>query len=347
MIAMKLKLVLVLFVSLLFLSCGEDAAGPSDPYDLWYSQQNESIVFLSKAHSSEGELYLLDKSGEITRLTFNNRHENNPAISGDGSMIAFQAGDQYDMSTWEIFVLDIASGAETRLTNNSFIEAHPGWGPGDSLLVFSSWHDSTGVPTGAADIFTMRTDGSNVIRLTDSPWEDNDAEWSPDGASIAFKSNRITQIAAREEIFVMDADGADQRRLTTTVGWQSDHDPSWSPDSRTIVYSHYNGSRQWFDIADPDIFVSSWSELIPWNICSVDLQGNSEQLTDVAYIAGLPVFSKDGSSILFLRMDFIFDTSGELIGADHPLILIPESGGTGEQLIPDDEHTGTLEYHDW
>ncbi len=341
------KIRLLVFVFLLSLACGDDASGPSDPYDLWYSQQNESIVFLSKAHSSEGELYLLDKSGEITRLTFNNRHENNPAISKDGSQVAFQAGDQSDMTTWEIYVLDTASGAETRLTNNSFIEAHPDWGPGDSLLVFSSWHDSTGAPTGAADIFTMRTDGTQVTRLTDSPWEDNDAEWSPDGAYIAFKSNRITQIEGREEIYVMDADGSDQTRLTTTFGWQSDHDPSWSPDSKTIIYSHYNGSRQWFDVADPAIFVSSWNELIPWNIFSVDLQGNTEQLTDVPYIAGLPVFSSDGSSILFLRMDFIFDQSGTLIGADHPLILIPESGGSGQQLIPDDEHTGTLEYHDW
>ncbi|MCK5787000.1 MAG: PD40 domain-containing protein [Candidatus Sabulitectum sp.] len=338
----------LVFVCLFLLSgCAEDTSGPSDPYDLWYEQQNESIVFLSKAHSPEGELYLLDKSGEITRLTFNSRHENNPAISSDGTRIAFQAGDQYDMSTWEIYLLDIGSGNETRLTNNSFIEAHPDWGPGDSLLVFSSWHDSTGVPTGAADIFTMRTDGSQVTRLTDSPWEDNDAEWSPDGAYIAFKSNRITQIAAREEIFVMDADGFNQTRLTTTFGWQSDHDPSWSPDSKTITYSHYNGSRQWFDISDPDIFADSWDELIPWNIFSVDLLGNSEQLTDVPYVAALPVFEDDGSSILFLRMDFIFNQSGELIGADHPLILIPESGGTGEQLIPDNEHTGTLEYHDW
>ncbi|MCD4706965.1 MAG: hypothetical protein K8S62_04425 [Candidatus Sabulitectum sp.] len=327
--------------------CGEGTSGPSDPFDLWYSQQNESIVFLSKAHSSEGELYLLDKSGELTRLTHNNRHENNPAISRDGSRVAFQAGDQTDMSTWEIYILDIGSGTETRLTNNSFIEAHPDWGPGDSLLVFSSWHDSTGAAAGAADIFTMRTDGSQVTRLTDSPWEDNDAEWSPDGAHIAFKSNRLTQIAAREEIFVMNSDGSNQTRLTTTAGWQSDHDPSWSPDSRTIVYSHYDGSRPWFDIADPDIFVSSWDELIPWNICSVDLQGNSEQLTDETYVAGLPVFSKDGASILFLRMDFIFNQSGTLIGADHLLILIPESGGKGQQLIPDDEHTGTLEYFDW
>ncbi len=328
-------------------ACTEDVSGPSDPYQLWYSQQNQLIVFLSRVDSPEGELYVMDKAGEVTRLTNNTRHENNVSVSSDGTRVAYQAGDQSDMTTWEIYVLDLASGIETRLTNNGFIDAHPDWGPGDSLIVFSSWQDSTGSPSSTADIFTMNTDGTEVMRLTDSPWEDNDPEWSPDGTRIAFKSNRFTQQAAREEIFVMNADGTEQTRLTTTVGWQSDHDPSWSPDSKTIVYSHYNGTRQWFDIADPDIFANNWDQLIPWNICSVDLQGNSEQLTDVSYVAGLPVFSSDGGSILFLRMDFIIDGGGTLIGADHRLVLVPEAGGTGQQLIPDDEHTPTLEYYDW
>jgi len=187
---------------LVIIGCGENTAGPSDPFDLWYSQQNESIIFLSRAHSSEGELYLLDKSGEITRLT-------------------------------------------------------------------------------------------------------------------------------------------------TTAGWQSDHDPSWSPDGGMIVYSHYDGSRPWADIADPSILVEYWDELIPWNVCSVDLQGNSVQLTDVQYVASLPVFSADGGSILFLRMDYLFDSSEILIGAEHLLMLIPESGGSGQQLIPDGDHTGTMEFFDW
>ncbi len=334
-------------ICLAIIGCGENTAGPSDPFDLWYSQQNESIVFMSRAHSTEGELYLLDKSGEITRLTYNSRHENSPAISRDGSQVAFQAGSESNMTTWEIYLLDIASGVETRLTSNTLIDAHPDWGPGDSLLVFSSWQDSTGAPTAAADIFIMRSDGSNVTRLTWSTWEDNDPEWSPDGSLIAFKSNRMTQVSAREEIFIMGVDGSDKTRLTSTVGWQSDHDPSWSPDGDRIVYSHYDGSRPWTDIADPSILVEYWEELIPWNVGSVDLQGNSELLTNVQHVASLPVFSADGGSILFLRMDFIFDSSEILIGADHHLILIPDTGGSGQQLIPEDEHTGTMEFYDW
>ena len=43
-----------------------------DPYALWKEQPNEKIVFMSKADSPQGELYLLDKSGQTTLLTNNN-----------------------------------------------------------------------------------------------------------------------------------------------------------------------------------------------------------------------------------------------------------------------------------
>ena len=57
------------------ISCSDNNPDPM----LWKEQSNERIIFMSMADSPEGELYLLDKSGQISRLTNNNRHENNPA----------------------------------------------------------------------------------------------------------------------------------------------------------------------------------------------------------------------------------------------------------------------------
>ncbi|MCD4774625.1 MAG: hypothetical protein K8S15_01075 [Candidatus Aegiribacteria sp.] len=343
----KRLLILIHVYLLLLIGCGEDSTGPSDPLESWFQQPNDVIVFMSKADSQEGELYVLNKSGEITRLTHNSLHENNPALSRDGTMIAYQAGQENNQLTWELYTADISGGGVTRLTNNGVIDAHPDWGPGDSLLVFGSFRNEFGAPAGAADIYTIKTDGTDLTQLTTSVWEDNDPEWSPDGSMITFKSNRDSQQSAREEIFVMNADGTGQNRLTSTVGCESDHDPSWSPDSRSIVFSHYAGSRLWIEMTDPEVFASSWDEFIPWNVRSVDLNGNIEELTNVEYAAGLPVFSRDGASILFLRMGFILNPAEYLIGMDHRLILIDASGGNGEQLIPDDEHTPTLEYFDW
>jgi len=102
----------------------ESPALAKDPFVLWEEQPNGKIVFLSKADSPEsGELYLLDKSGQITRLTDNNRHENNPALSPDGKKVAFHGGDVDNPLTWDIYVIDLETKEETRLTNNNILQS--------------------------------------------------------------------------------------------------------------------------------------------------------------------------------------------------------------------------------
>ena len=313
---------------------------------LWKEQPNEAIVFMSKVDSPEGELYLLDENGQTSRLTNNNRHENNPAFSPDRKKVTFHAGNINDPLTWDIYVIDLDTKVETRLTNNYVLDGHPDWSPDGFNIVFASFRDTHGNPSATADIFIANVDGTGLRQLTNSSWEDNDPEWSPDGTKITFKSTRNSQQSAREEIYIMDADGGNVQRLTTTSGWQSDHDPSWSPDGRTIVFNRYEGSRPWTDINNPAILKDYWQEIIPWNIYKVDLSGDVYKLTNIDYTSGLPVFSGDGSKILFLRLDFNL-INNQLAGADHRLILMDPDGTDQEQLIPDDRHTPTLEYFDW
>jgi len=152
------------------ISCsGSDPIGNEDPYALWKEQLNERIVFMSKADSPEGELYLLDKSGQLTRLTDNNRHENNPALSFDSKKVIFNGGDEGDLLTWEIFILDLDTGQETQLTDNNVIDAHVDWSPDGSKVVFGCFRDAQGNPSGTADIYVMNTDGSGQTQLTNTP----------------------------------------------------------------------------------------------------------------------------------------------------------------------------------
>lgn len=337
----------ILVIAILGISCSADLPPDrvEDPYILWKEQPNQKIVFMSKADMPEGELYLLDKDGNTTRLTHNNRHENNPALSFDGTKVAFNGGDENDPLTWEIFILDLNTGEETRLTANHVLDAHPDWSPDGSKIVFGSFRDSEGNPSGAADIYLTNIDGSGLIQLTTSPWEDNDPEWSPDGTRIVFKSTRNTQQSGREEIYVMNSDGSDPQRLTTTSGWQSDHDPSWSPDSGSIVFTRFEGSRIWFNTTN---FADDWQELTPWNVHRVDLAGNVTRLSDHGSAGwGVVLWSADGSKILYGTIEWITDESNRVIGGYHRLILMEPDGSNPQQLLPDDEHTGTLEYFDW
>ena len=344
------KFVICLTVAILFTaviaSCDpDDTDDPANPYALWEEQSNDRIVFMSKADSPEGELYLLDKDGVITRLTNNVLHENNPAISFDGTKVVYNKGVQDSLLTWEIYILDLITGVETQLTDNGVIDAHGDWSPDGTKIVFGSFRNALGDPAGTADIYVMNNDGSVLTQLTNTSWDDNDPEWSPDGTKIVFKSTRNTQISGREEIYVMNSDGSNPQRLTTTSGFESDHDPSWGINSDHILFTRFEGSRIWYDAAN---FAADWEELTPWNVHRVDLSGNLEKLTNSTDSGwGVVLASADGNSILFGSIDWIVNTSNHVVGGSHRLILMDTDGTSQRQLIPDDIHTGTLEYFDW
>jgi TolB protein len=84
----------------------------------------------------------------------------------------------------------------------------------------------------------MNADGTNAVRLTtNDKWLDVFPDWSPDGTRIVFSSTRLGGVM---QIFVMNADGSDQRPLTTAgPNWY----PRWSPDGRKISFMSLRGDR--------------------------------------------------------------------------------------------------------
>lgn len=323
------------------------SCGGKDPYELWQDQPNAKIVFMSRADALTGELYVLNKDNQIVRLTNNDRHDDNLALSPDGEKIVYLGGDELDTLSWEIYIMDLATRQVTQVTDNLVGDGHPDWSPDGTRIVYISFQDAAGNPTPTADICVINPDGTGFQRLTDNPYMDDDPEWSPDGSRIVFKSTMNTMTDAREELFLMDPDGANIRRLTTSTGWQSDHDPSWNPDGGSIVFCRYTGKRPWTDIAVLDTLVVRWSDLIPWNVWRTDTGGNLAQLTDVENAASLPGYSSDGAGILYNWWDFQIDAYNKLTSVYHRLVLMDSSGQHPERLIPDNQHNLTLESFDW
>lgn len=305
-----------------------------------------NVVFMSRADSPHGELYVMNTTGHIVRLTHNERHENNPALSRDGSKVAFHGGNESNMLSWEIFVIDLATGQETQLTNNFVLDGHPDWSPDGTQLVFASFRDTQGRSAGTADIYIINVEGTGERLLIQSPYEDNDPEWSPDGWRIAFKSTRDTKEPHREEIYVANADGSNPRRLTETAGWQSDHDPAWSLTSNAITFMRFEGEVPWVNIANFSFVRTHLEDVVPWNSYRVDLRGNIWKLTDAKHIAALPVWSPNGNEIMFIDIEFI-EMGGTIIGAWHRLTTMRTDGANKTRLMPDNEHVYTLEYFDW
>jgi TolB protein len=80
------------------------------------------------------------------------------------------------------------------------------------------------------ELFTVRLDGSDLVRLTDAEGYDAECSFAPDGRSILFVSDRDGD----PDIYVMDADGDNVRQLTDEPGY--DGGPFFSPDGEWIAY---------------------------------------------------------------------------------------------------------------
>ncbi|MEA3335320.1 MAG: DUF5050 domain-containing protein [Chloroflexota bacterium] len=87
--------------------------------------------------------------------------------------------------------------------------------------------------TGRLEIWAMNADGSDLQQLTDSPGRDLEPDWSPDGQTILFSSGRDD--ADNVQLYVMDADGSNQRRLMSLM--PSDQlGARWSPNGEWLLF---------------------------------------------------------------------------------------------------------------
>ena len=171
------------------------------------------------------------------------------------------------------------------------------------------------------DVFALDIDGSNFVRVADSPaGPEFDGSWSPDGKWIAYRDS-TRGINKDDEIFIASADGKQRRNLTKNPA--NDWGPDWSPDGTTIAFNsdrdHQTGTRGY--LVNPDgsnlrrIDVDMWLEYPSWSpdgrklafmgalrsnyeLFVVDLASHDvKQLTTSPGQDGWPAWSPDGSTI--------------------------------------------------
>ena len=213
----------------LVLAIGACDGGPSPNVD---ELDGSKIAFVSDRDSNNPdtmgniEIYVMNADGSgQTRLTSGSAINCCPSWSPDGTKIALSSVRDDDVSrSLEIYVMNADGSNRTRLTNNWYNDWHPSWSSDGTKIAFSSARD------GNHDIYVMNADGSNRTRLTDNSAIDLNPSWSPDGSMIAFSSDRDGKMGrwtVPNEIYVMNADGSNQTRLTNNPA--DDTEPSWSP----------------------------------------------------------------------------------------------------------------------
>jgi len=280
----------------------------------------------------------------------------------DGNLLTFQSEREEGNPFYQIYLLDLLSGESARVSPGTGKTTCSFFQPGTSRLLFASTHHD---PEAQAkqkaeldfrasgktrryswdydetmDIFSCQQDGTQIVQLTHEKGYDAEGSFSPDGKQIVFCSLRSAydhELTAEEklrrekdpawfgELYIMNADGSNVRRLTNAPGY--DGGPFFSPDGQRIIWRRFDQSgmnadvytmktdgtdvqrvtdfkaMSWAPYYHPSgqyiIFTSNKFGFENFELFIVDTKGEKEPVR-VSYtdgFDGLPVFSPDGAKL--------------------------------------------------
>ncbi|HSG25140.1 MAG TPA: hypothetical protein VLA32_03420 [Anaerolineales bacterium] len=161
----------------------------------------------------------------ITRLTYGEWDDLQPAISPDGTQIAFTSNRS---GHWDLYLLDLTTGETTQFTDDLDYNGHPAWSSDGLWLAYDKYQDSN------LDIFIKPVVADiPETRMTTHPAQDFQPAWQPGSTTIAFTSTRT----GSQDIYLLDTNqpGSDQNyTINRTVNQTL---PAWTPDGSRIVWT--------------------------------------------------------------------------------------------------------------
>jgi len=257
------------------------------------------------------------------RITTHDDIDNGPSLSADGTRIVFSSdrpgpgsptavrpGSPTGLRSYALFAISPGDAEPQHLIGTRSFNSDAVYSPDGSKIAFSSDVEGT------FQVWVMNADGSgNPTQLSDDDVYAAMGDWSPDGSQIVFTSARNSTGCSRRdypgspsgrvectennrEIYVMNADGSDQTRLTDDPA--DDVGPAWSPDGSQIVFQSDRAGND-------DIYVM--------NSDGSDVR----QLTSSPAPERYPTWSPDSSMIAY---DYFLD-------ADHDEIYLMNADGSG------------------
>ncbi len=194
--------------------------------------RGDTLMFVSKRHDKDAVyLWSIKKRRPIDRFTFPELSViSSPTFSPEGERIVFSAIDR--SGRLDLFLYHIVDGHLDRLTNDTFAEQDPDFHPIDDVVIFSSdrCQSANGAYQGiyAIDLGTRR-----VTPLTCGSGKDAYPDWSPDGGSFLFSSDRD----GIYNMYLYDMKRRTIFKQTSVLGGVTM--PSFLPDAAGFVASSY------------------------------------------------------------------------------------------------------------
>lgn len=205
-----------------------------------WSPDGKRLLFASN-RDGDDELFVMDASGRnVRQLTRNRFMDLTPQWSPDGRLIAF-ASDRGRPGEPEIWVMR-ADGTRPRrviaTANHPWQDRQysPTWSPDSRRIIFTM----ASTPENP-ELYVIGVDGRGFKRLTrtggslDDPADDTMPDWSTDGRTVVFVSNRL---GTTSDIWTMDPNTTRQRPLSRRPA-SDDWNPRLSPDGQTIAFTEH------------------------------------------------------------------------------------------------------------
>ncbi len=203
-----------------------------------WSPDDSKIIYSKNRNQSTDERDIILHDFETNnKLTLTNTYDNVLArFSKDAKIAVWRIDD----NSYDIFVMNSDGSNKQEILTDA---KYPVWSPGGQRIAYVSYvhYNGTGF-FGSPQIFIANIDGSHSIQLTNeylSCWDsgypdfgNSEPHWTPDGKSIVYESE-IND--GESEIYIMDSDGRNKRRLTNTDG--HNESPVVSSDGKFIVFS--------------------------------------------------------------------------------------------------------------
>lgn len=267
------------------------------------------LAFSAPDDDGKNQIFTMRPDGSgMRQLTNMNGPSVQPSWSPDGERIVFSSYNQHTSIGPALWVMN-ADGSDLRPLHDFEPETdrtsalngnNPRWSPDGTKIAFDLCVNCQ-ISTNYA-IFVFDLESEELIQLTEEPAGHSSTypDWSPDGTRIAFTANRdyvdADTLRFRQDLYVMDADGSNQVRITET-GFA--RNSVWSPIDNIIAFRSSSSSLGLFKV----------------DIQSGDLdkiEENSSENTQLFPMA----WSPDGEKLLITARDLNYPRDNSLFILD-------------------------------
>jgi serine/threonine protein kinase/Tol biopolymer transport system component len=198
------------------------------------------LAFAS-SRSGTPQIYIADLAdGSVVQVTEMANGACQPSWSPDGLRLVFISpckGVENIYYNTSLYVVNADGSGLTPVAASPGGNFDPAWSPDGKSIAFTS------LRTGQMEIFTVSVEDNfaTVTPLTSGTqrFESRMPAWSPDGSQIVYAVRRLDVY----QIWMMNADGSDQRQIVRSGLEYWDYSPAWSPKDDLIVFNQRCATR--------------------------------------------------------------------------------------------------------